>query len=330
VVTPGRKLGYKTIGSVPTVSPTTGVSRERAEGMTEVQEQDPMVQRRLLRVELRSARDAAKLRQAEVANAMDWSLSKLMRIERGEVSVSTNDLKALLNHYGVRDKGKVNRLLELARSARGSSFYDQYADLLKPGFKEYLAYEASASVIRQYNPVLIPGLLQTEEYARGLFEGMGGTTPESADRGWAVRQHRQDLVDRESPPEMRFVLDEAALRRQVGRGHAMRRQLERIKELAAEPNIIIRVMPFRRGAHPGMAGSFILLEFADPNLIDLLYLEGTTVRDDTDMIGRYLDRFAELERLALSPDESIDFLDVLVGEISPTSQPTNSAQKEAV
>lgn len=301
--------------------------------MTEVQEQDPTVQRRRLRVELRNARDAARLRQADVAQAMDWSLSKLMRIERGEVSVSTNDLRALLSHYGVKDRTKVNELLELARSARGASFYDQYTPFLKPGFAEYLAYEASASVIRQYEPVVIPGLLQTEEYARGLFEGVGRATPEAADKGWTVRQHRQNLVDRERPPEMRYILDEAALRRHVGPGHAMRRQLERIKEFAAEPHVSIQIMPFHRGAHPGMAGSFVLLEFTDPNLADLLYLESinfSTIRDDTELIARYLDRFAELERLALSEDESIDFLDKMIGEMSLTDQPTNSAQKETV
>jgi len=301
--------------------------------MAEVQEQDPTVQRRRLRAELRNTRDAAGLRQAEVAQAMDWSLSKLMRIERGEVNVSTNDLRALLSHYGVKDKGRVNTLLELARSARGTSFYDQYSDLLKPGFKEFLAYEASASVIRQYEPVIIPGLLQTEEYARGLFEGISKSTPEAADRGWAVRQHRQDLVDRESPPEMRYVLDEAALRRHVGRGHVTRRQLERIKELAAEPHINIQIMSFARGAHPGMAGSFVLLEFADPNLTDLLHLESIdsiTIRDDTELIARYLDRFAELEELSLSEDESIDFLDVMIDEMSSFDQPMNSEQKEAV
>jgi transcriptional regulator with XRE-family HTH domain len=301
--------------------------------MTEVQEQDPTVQRRRLRAELRNARDAVGLRQADVAQAMDWSLSKLMRIERGEVSVSTNDLRALLNHYGVKDKVKVNGLLELARSARGASFYDQYTDFLKPGFAEYLAYEASASVIRQYEPVVIPGLLQTEEYARALFEGIGRESPEAADKGWTVRQHRQDLVERESPPEMRYVLDEAALRRRVGQGHAMCRQLERIKEFAAQPHVSIQIMPFHRGAHPGMAGSFVLLEFADSNLADLLYLESinsSTIRDDTKLIARYLDRFAELERLALSPDESVDFLDVMIGEMSSTDQSGNSAQKEAV
>jgi transcriptional regulator with XRE-family HTH domain len=295
--------------------------------------QDPTVQRRRLRDELRRARDAAGFRQADVAHAMDWSPSKLIRIERGDVSVSTNDLKALLSHYGVKDKGKVNGLLELARSARGASFYDQYSDLLAPGFKEYLAYEASASVIRQYQPVLIPGLLQTEEYARGLFVGYGTAGAEEADRGWAIRQHRQEVHEREVPPEMLFVLDEAALRRHVGRGYAMRRQLQRLKEYAPEPHISIQIMPFTRGAHPGLAGSFMLLEFTDANLADLLHLEGlnsTTLREDTDQIARYLDRFAQLQEMALSRDESVDFLDVLISEMPSTTEYTSSAEKEAV
>ncbi len=294
--------------------------------------QDPTVQRRRLREELRGARDAAGMGRADVAHAMDWSPSKLVRIERGDVSVSTNDLKALLSHYGVRDKGKVNRLLELARSARGPSFYDQYADLLKPGFKEYLAYEASASVIRQYEPVLVPGLLQTEEYGRGVLGGVAGLGPDDVDKAWTVRRHRQDAVDRENPPEMLFVLDEAALRRHVGRGPVMRHQLQRLKESAAEPHLTIQIMPFAHGAHPGMAGSFALLEFTDPNLADLLHLEGinsTTIRDDTDQIAHYLDRFAQLEGLALSEDESVDFLNVLIEEIPSSAPPTNDAEKEA-
>ncbi|MGH3833879.1 MAG: helix-turn-helix domain-containing protein [Pseudonocardiaceae bacterium] len=291
------------------------------------------MQRRRLRSELRNARDTAGLRQADVAHAMDWSLSKLMRIERGEVSVTTNDLRALLNHYGVKDKVKVDGLLELARSARGASFYDQYAGFVKPGFAEYLAYEASASVIRQYDTVLISGLLQTEEYARGLFEGMGRSDQETADKGWAVRQHRQEVFDRDRPPQTLFVFDEAVLRRRVGRGNAMSRQLKRIREAAAEPRISIQVIPFARGAHPGMLGNFILLEFADPNLADLVHLENVdsiTVRDDTELIARYLDRFSQLQELALSPDESIDFLDVLIGEMASTDKPTNSAHKETI
>lgn len=295
--------------------------------------QDPTVQRRRLRVELRRARDTAGLRQADVARAMDWSPSKLIRIERGDVSVSTNDLRALLSHYGVKDKGRVNGLLELARSARGASFYDQYADLLKTGFKEYLAYEASASVIRQYDPVLIPGLLQTEEYARALFEGVGRFDPEKADKHWVVRQHRQEAVDRESPPEMLYVLDEAALRRHVGGAHVMRHQLERLRDFAAEPHINIQIVPFTCGAHPGMAVNFILLEFADPNLDDLVHLESInqiTIRDDTELIAGYLDRFVQLEELALSEEESVAFLDTMIADLQTYTEATTSAEEEAV
>lgn len=292
------------------------------------------MQRRRLRLELRRARDAAGLRQADVAHAMDWSPSKLIRIERGDVSVSTNDLRALLSHYGVKDQARVNDLLELAKSARGPSYYDQYADLLKPGFKEYLAYESSASVIRQYDPIRIPGLLQTQEYARGLFAGLGTTDTEKADRGWAVRDYRQEVVRRrDNPPDMLFVMDEAALLRQVNSEQVMRRQLERLKDFAAEPHITIQILPFTRGAHPGMTGNFILLEFADSSLEDLVHLESIdsiTIRDDTKLIGWYLEKFAKLEELALPPGESVDFLDTLISKTAPTGQPTNSAEKGVV
>lgn len=294
--------------------------------------QDPTVQRRRLRTELRKARDAAGLRQADVASAMDWSPSKLIRIERGDVSVSTNDLKALLNHYGVKDRARVNLLLDLAKAARGGSFYDQYGDLLKPGFKEYLAYEASASVIRQYDPVLVPGLLQTEEYGRAILEHMAGFGQDAVDKAWEVRQHRQELVDRENPPDFLCVIDEAALRRRVGRGQVMRRQLERLREAAAEPYITIQIMPFAHGAHPGMAGNFILLEFADPSLVDMVHLESVnqiTVRDDTELIAQYLDRFDQLQDLAFSPEDSVAFLEKLISDMS-SADPAPPAEKEAV
>jgi transcriptional regulator with XRE-family HTH domain len=291
---------------------------------------DPTVQRRRLRMELRKARDSAGLKQADVAAAMEWSPSKLMRIESGQVSISTNDLKALLAYYGMKDKVQVNRLVELARTTRGASFYDQYADVLKQGFKEYLAYEAFASVVRQYDPVLVPGLLQTEEYARAILEQAAGFGPEVVDKAWAVRQHRQELHDRDTPPDMLFVVDEAALRRHVGKGQIMRHQLERLLEYAEQPHVSLQVLPFSRGAHPGMLGNFILLEFADPNLDDLVHLESIneiTVRDDTALIARYLDKFLQLEERALSPEESTVMLKKLIEEMSANS--ARGAEKAA-
>jgi transcriptional regulator with XRE-family HTH domain len=296
-----------------------------------VEVRDPAVQRRLLRHELRSEREAAGKKQAEVARAMDWSPSKLIRIERGDVSVSTNDLKALMSYYGVKDHVKVNRLLNLARLARASSFYDQYADMLGSAIKEYVAHEASASVLRQYDPAFVPGLLQTEEYARGLFEGQG-TDQVTADRGWSIRQHRQKVHDREPPLEMLVVVDEAALRRQVGRGQSMRHQVERIKEYAAKPNISIQIMPFARGAHPGMLGNFNILEFADPNLEDLVYVEttdGATASNDIELVAKYLDIFGKLQEMSLTPEDSVEFLDEIIRDMSSHRRPMNLAEKEA-
>jgi transcriptional regulator with XRE-family HTH domain len=270
-------------------------------------------------MELRRARDAAGMKQAQVAHAMDWSPSKVIRIERGDVSVSTNDLKALLDYYGVKDQKKINELLALAKSSRGTSFYDQYGDIVMPGFKEYLAYEVSASVIRLYEPLLIPGLLQTEEYARGIFAGMAQFGSVRADRLWALRQHRQDTVNRANPPEILYVLDEAALRRHIGGRNIMRRQLERLKDFATEAHISIQVLPFTRGAHSGLYGAFVLLEFSDPALDDLVHLETisqVTVRDDTEVIARYVDRFEQLQALSLSTTESVDFLTALIRNMS--------------
>jgi transcriptional regulator with XRE-family HTH domain len=281
--------------------------------------QDPTVQRRRLRTELRNARDAAGLKQAEVAIAMDWSPSKLIRIEGGQVSVSTNDLRALLSFYGVKEQARINSLLELAKAARATSFFDQYDDILKAGFKDYLAYEGSASVIRQYDPMLVSGLLQTEEYARAILGYTFNILGDHADRVWAVRQHRQEVHDREDPPDMIFIIDESSIRRQVGGVKVMPHQLERLREFAAMDHITLRVLPFAAGAHPGMAGNFILLEFDDPSLRDMVHLESIdsiTIRDDIDVIGLYLERFVRLEARALSVDDSDAFLVSLIDELS--------------
>ena len=160
---------------------------------------------------------------------------------------------------------------------------------------------------------------------------MAGFSSDEVDKLWAVRQHRQEALDRDDPPETFYVLDEAALRRRVGRGQVMRYQLEWIKESATKPHLGIQIMPFSRGAHPGMAGNFILLEFADPNLEDLVHLESInqiTIRDDTQLIARYVDRFERLQELALSPKDSLDFLDVLIREMSPLES-SNSTEREA-
>lgn len=285
--------------------------------------EDPAVQRRRLRVELRKLRQDAGMTQRDVAKAMDWSTSKLIRIESGDVGISSNDLKVLLAHYGVKEKRRIDTMVEMARTARKET-WSEYRDVLHPAFLTYLGYESSARLIRNYQQLLIPGLLQTEEYARAVLTDVHGITGRPQERHWQARQRRQELHERENPPKMFFVIDEAAIHRQVGGPGAMRRQVERLKQLSTEPHITLQILPFTAGAQPGMRGPFVLLEFADPNDDDLLYLEhvtgDTTTRDVPEDTGPYLDVFYLLEEKALSPDDSRSLLDRVIQEMASSRQ----------
>jgi transcriptional regulator with XRE-family HTH domain len=279
---------------------------------------DPSVQRRRLRTELRRARDAAGLKQADVARAMDWSPSKIIRIESGQVSISTNDLRALLDEYKVKDRGRVTSLLEMAKAARAGSVYDKFGEeVIKPGFREYLANEGSAEVIRQYDPLLISGLVQTEDYARTLLKH-AGVDEELAGKIWAVREQRQKVHEREDPPEIILVIDEAALIRPVGRDwKVMRAQVRQLLEFAERDHMTIRVLPNSAGAHPGLFGNFFLLEFSEADIDDLVGLDAVddfAIKTDSDTLVRYADRFEKLEELSLSPDETIAYFEKLLGE----------------
>src|SRR5215469_233686 len=179
----------------------------------------PLVQRRRLRAELRKARQATEppLTQEQVAHEMDWSLSKIIRIESGSSGISANDLKALLQLYGVKDSGQVDSLLALARVARERSWWSAYRDVAPQTLLQLIEYESAAQVIKQFETLFVPGILQTEDYARAVLdnyyeEGLG------ADQLRALvelRIRREELFDVENHPSFHFVLDEAVVRRLV-------------------------------------------------------------------------------------------------------------------
>lgn len=277
--------------------------------------QDPSVQRRRLRLALREARRTARLSQKDVAQALDWSPSKLIRIENGAVGISTTDLKALLDHYGIKDRRWIDQLVEMARGGRTLS-WNHYRDLLNKNFITLLGLESSASIIRQYEPVLVPGLLQTEEYGREVLRKVSQATEEQADRLWELREARQQLHDREDPPEMFFILDEAVVRRQVGDPPIMRRQLERLRQFVDRPQVSVLIISFGSGAHAGMSGPFVILESSEAADPDLIFLEDgrgdCLLRDEQDETSRYLSVFWDLEEKALSRDETRVLLDGLI------------------
>jgi transcriptional regulator with XRE-family HTH domain len=283
--------------------PVTALSLPRETMRTTVS--DPATLRRRLKIELRRARKTAGLTQQSVADALDWSPSKIIRIESGSVAVSVTDLKALAEHYSISD-----RFEDLAAMAKGSKKqpWSEYSDILPQETMRYFGYESSVSILRQFEISFMPGLLQTEEYARAILTDVFGRGGENLNRLVKARLERQELFDKQEPPETFFLLDEAVLRRQIGGPDVMRRQLRRLEELAESPRISIQVLPFSTGGYFGLKGPFVYLEFADPEDDDVLYLENpygdAIFRDATEVTEPYREAFWDMEKIA-SPREAL-------------------------
>ncbi len=213
-------------------------------------EHSPTVRRRRLALELRRLREAARLTCEEVAEHLECSTSKVSRIETGRVSVSPRDVRDMLDLYGVSAQQGAS-LVQLARDSRQKGWWHAYSDTIQPQFATYIGLESAASEIRIYEVTLIPGLLQTEEYARTVIAaGTVGGDHEGTERNVALLMARQPLLTGDDPPRLWAVLDEAALRRTVGGAGLMRLQLDHLLDLARLPNVAIQVIPFGAGAHP--------------------------------------------------------------------------------
>lgn len=284
---------------------------------------DPTVQRRRLQVELRRARTEAGLTQKEAAETLDWSPSKLLRIENGTVGISPVDLRALLTQYGIKDPKRIDELVQIARGSKKQPF-TEYRDVLKPAFMTYLGFEASAAINRQFQPQLVPGLLQTQEYAEAVLQALDpAISATDIQRQVEARLERQELLDREDAGKFFFIVDEAVVRRVVGGLGVMSRQLELLKERSKQPNVTIQVIPFSAGAHYGMGGPFIVLEFEDPNTDNLLYVEnerGDMVsRDATPETTSRLESFWQMEKLASAPEDLNDVLGGILRDMRSSS-----------
>ncbi len=224
----------------------------------------PAVARRRVRLALRQARDAKGLTQAEVAEAMEWSTSKIMRIETGEVTVSPNDLRPLLAHLGIADSRRVEELIQDARTSRRSrEWWDEprFREHLTPALRQLIQYEVQATEARYYNSVLVPGRLQTRAYAEALLRALPpGDTREL--RLEARLRRRKEMLGRRNPPDVYVLLDESVLYRRFGSAQVTAEQLRDLAQLANRGRVRLRVVPFD-------------LEDAPPPLLaayDILYL----------------------------------------------------------
>jgi transcriptional regulator with XRE-family HTH domain len=270
-------------------------------------EHSPTVRRRRLALELRRLREAARLTCEEVAEHLECSTSKVSRIETGRVSVSTRDVRDMLDLYGVSAQQGAS-LVQLARDSRQKGWWHAYSDTIAPRFATYIGLESAASEIRIYEVTLIPGLLQTEDYARTvLIAGTVGGDHDGVERNVELLMARQPLLTSAEPPRRWAVLDEAALRRTVGGAGLMRLQLEHLLEFARLPNVAIQVIPFGAGAHPAMGRPFVILAFperADPDVVYLEDLTSALYVEDVDEVDHYNMFFNHLRATALSFEDS--------------------------
>jgi transcriptional regulator with XRE-family HTH domain len=270
-------------------------------------EHSPTVRRRRLALELRRLREAAGLTCEEVADHLECSASKISRVETGRVSVSPRDVRDMLELYGVPAEQRES-LVQLARDSRQKGWWHAYSDAIMPQFATYLGLESAASEIRIYEVNLIPGLLQTEDYARAVIRAGAMNSPsEDVERRVALRMARQPALTRDNPPKIWSVLDEAALRRRVGGTELMRLQLEHLLAQAALPNVAVQVIPFTGGAHPAMGRPFVILVFPERVDTDVVYLEDLTSAlyvEDVAEVDRYNVFFNHLRATALSFDDS--------------------------
>jgi transcriptional regulator with XRE-family HTH domain len=277
-------------------------------------DQGPVVQSALLRGELIRLRKDKGLTQEQVAAQLDWSPSKLIRVEGGRSSITKVDLDALLTAYGVSSESHRERLQALNRGARERAWWAPYREELNPTYVDYVGYETGASFIRQFQAGFIPGLLQTPEYAEVL-------TSNSVD---AIRvapvvkfrlQRQAELARRTAPPRQYYVLDESVIHRHVGvksDPFIMPNQLTHLADRAQRDELLtVRIIPFKAGAHRGLTGTFTLLEF-DGALPDLLYLDSgrdaSLITGDDQRIAEYADDFEVLLEESLPADESIEMI----------------------
>jgi transcriptional regulator with XRE-family HTH domain len=251
--------------------------------------------RRRLRTELRRLREAAGLHQTEVVKQLDWSISKLIRIENGSVGVSVTDVRALAALYGAEPE-LVEELVRLARITRERQWWSSYRHVLSPSLREYIAYEADASAIYVAHPTLIPGLLQTEAYIRAVLEStrVEPAASERIEAEFDVRRRRQqEILYSGHPPKYHVILDESALRRHIGGAEVMRRQIEHLMALT-EDLVTIAVWPMSAGGHVAMLGAFTIMEFANEDEPGVLFLEsalGHPIERDQDQVDKYRKAF---------------------------------------
>lgn len=279
--------------------------------------QTPTVRLRRLAAELRSLRAASGLTRETVVERTGINVATLYRIEHGRVRPQTRTLRTLLDLYGV-DQDEQAELVALLRDARQRGWLHAYQSELPEHYTTYIGFEGEAHSVWNYESLFVPGLLQTEDYARAVIRGgLPHASRDEVERRVEVRMERQAVLRNDNPLNLWSIVDEAALRRQVGGPAVMQAQLRYLMEVSELPHVTLQVIPFDVGAHAGMPGSFVFMQFAEATIPDVIYIDsmaGELFLEEEGDVRRYRLVFEHLRAVAASPDASRSLIAPLIAE----------------
>jgi transcriptional regulator with XRE-family HTH domain len=253
----------------------------------------PTVLRVVLGRRLQHLREKCGLSYEEAGQALDVTHATVRRMEKAEVGLKVLYVEKLLQTYGVTDQSEISQFVALARQANQPGWWHRYRDVLPEWFSAFVSLESESHVIRAYEPHYVPGLLQTEGYARAVLRaGMPQVSEEEIRRQVALRMERQAVLERDDPPMLWVVMDETVLRRSLGGPEVMREQIDSLIDASRHPKVRLQVMPFSVGPHPAMYGPFHLFRFPIDELPDVACSEslvGAAYFDQRDDVATFLE-----------------------------------------
>ncbi len=279
----------------------------------------PTVRRKRLGTELRRLREQARLTCESVGQRLDCSGTRISRMETGRISVRPGDVRELLEVYGVTGD-RAEALVELAREARRKGWWQRFGPVTPSWLEPYLGLEAEAARLRDFQSMVLPGLLQTEDYARAILRSAPGAGPaDDIEQQVALRMARQQVLGGTAPPELCLVLGEGVLRVQVGGPAVLRAQLRKLAEVAGRDQVTLLVLPVGAAAHGYPGSPFTILDFADPADPPVVYTEhltGSLLLDDPGEVRAYTAVFDRLRAEALGPGPSLDLIGRLAAAVA--------------
>ncbi|MGQ4268822.1 helix-turn-helix domain-containing protein [Nocardiopsis changdeensis] len=270
----------------------------------------PTLRRRRLSAELKRARSESGLTTTQVVKSLKWAAGKLSQIENAETqTVKPDDLDKLMDLYQVTSSDKREALHALAKDAKVRGWWSKYREVFGP--QSLPDFESEASTIRTFESSVIPGLLQTPQYAKAVFEGGRYTSSEEVERRAQARMERREILIRFNPTKLRVVLDEAALRRVIGSHEIMAEQMHHMLHMAKLPNVDLQVLPFAAGAHNALIAPFSILEFPEPLDLPIVFIETATgglFLEEADEVDQHSVTFSDAQGSALSTAQSARFI----------------------